>query len=85
MLADGWVIKLKEAYSSKPKLSILGPHTLEEEVVAIEDDPFLSELQAIIEAVDGNVGARKKVLSSFEDALQTYRLTWKIRQASEEQ
>lgn len=82
VLADGWVIKLKEAYSKRPTLSILGPDVKEAEVTAVDDDPFSSELQAIIDAID-DPSKRSKILCSFADALETYNLTWQIRRASE--
>jgi hypothetical protein len=87
VLADGWIIKLRGAYTSKPVLSIAGPHMNKDQmdVIAEEDDPFYSEMKAVVDAVDGtNVDSRDLILSSFQDALQTYALTWKIRQASEE-
>lgn len=52
------------------------------EVFSVEDDPFYSEMDAVIKAVtEGHPSPG--ILSSFEDALQTYWLTWHIRHASE--
>ncbi|UZJ55547.1 hypothetical protein CBS101457_004867 [Exobasidium rhododendri] len=84
VLTDGWVMKLKGAYSSSPSLSVLGPYSAAEEIISTEDDPFTSELEAIIQAIDGNDSGHKPILSTFEDALNTYVLTWKIRRASEQ-
>jgi hypothetical protein len=83
-LADGWVIKLRDAYTRHPSLSIIGPHLAMDEEITSPDDPFHSEMRSIIQAVDGEEDAGKLVLSSFEDALSTYALTWKIRQSSEQ-
>jgi hypothetical protein len=45
------------------------------------DDPFYSEISAMVDAVEGN--AESSLLSTFEDALKTYQLTWAIRRAGE--
>ena len=46
-----------------------------------EDDPYFDEIQAFVLDVEG--GTSKRVLSTFEDAVQTYEFTWAIRTASE--
>jgi len=46
------------------------------------DDPFYSEISAMVDAVEGN--ADSSLLSTFEDALKTYQLTWAIRRAGEQ-
>lgn len=46
-----------------------------------EDDPYFAQIQAFVSDVEG--GNTQRVLSKFEDALQTYEFTWAIRTASE--
>jgi hypothetical protein len=44
---------------------------------------YFGEFSTFIEAVESQTGDTSLILSSFEDAVKTYDLTWKIREASE--
>ncbi|EIW51521.1 uncharacterized protein TRAVEDRAFT_176340 [Trametes versicolor FP-101664 SS1] len=80
--ADGYRFKLVDPYGT-PKLCIRRPGAAEEEVhVFKEDDPFRTELETFVDVVEER-GSRDRVLSSYEDAIKTYELTWAIRRASE--
>lgn len=46
-----------------------------------EDDPYFDQIQAFVSDVES--GETQRVLSTFEDAVQTYEFTWAIRTASE--
>lgn len=66
--------------------SWMGTHSCElfaywTERTTFEDDPFETELAAMIDAIDTHCSTG--ILSSFSDALQTYELTWAIRRAGE--
>ncbi|KAI0755336.1 putative oxidoreductase C terminal-domain-containing protein [Daedaleopsis nitida] len=80
--ADGYHFKLVDPYST-PKLSIRRPGTADVEThIFTDDDPFHTELATFIDVVDGR-RERGDILSSYEDAIKTYELTWAIRRASE--
>ena len=46
-----------------------------------DDDPYRDQIEAFVDDVMGKKNER--VLSSFEDAIQTYEFTWGIKEASE--
>jgi len=46
-----------------------------------DDDPYRDQIEAFVADVEGKKNGR--VLSTFEDAVQTYEFTWGIREASE--
>jgi hypothetical protein len=46
-----------------------------------DDDPYFSQIEAFVGDVDGR--SRRRVLSSLEDAVETYAFTWAIREAAE--
>ncbi|KAI8978865.1 putative oxidoreductase C terminal-domain-containing protein [Trametes punicea] len=80
--ADGYRFKLVDPYGI-PKLYIKRPGMAEEEVhVFTDDDPFDTELATFLDVVEGQ-SPRDCILSSYEDAIKTYELTWAIRRASE--
>lgn len=80
--ADGYHFKLVDPYST-PKLYIRRPGSAEVEVhIFTDDDPFHTELATFIDVVEGRRGG-EEILSSYEDAIKTYELTWAIRRASE--
>ncbi|KAH9841957.1 putative oxidoreductase C terminal-domain-containing protein [Rhodofomes roseus] len=83
--ADGYRLKLIDPYGSTPVLSVRRPGVAGEEMHTFpDDDPFYSELSTIIDAIrEPNSGARSSILSSYEDAVKTYELTWQIRRAGE--
>ncbi|PWN38469.1 uncharacterized protein FA14DRAFT_160024 [Meira miltonrushii] len=82
IVADGWLLRLSDLYQDNPKLAILKQGAREYEIICGHDDPFLTEIQAIVSAVDSK-DAGEKILSSYEDALATYKMTWEIRKAGE--
>lgn len=91
MLADGWILRVRNAYDSVTTLAIRSPGQSEEQIIKLEDDPFLTEFQCLVRsslpAEDKTITkgtAPSKPLSSFADALKTYKLSWKIRLAAEE-
>ena len=45
---------------------------------------YFGEFSTFIDAVESPSGDASLILSSFEDAVKTYDLTWRIREASEE-
>lgn len=47
----------------------------------VGDDPYQTEMNHFIDAIEG--GPEPTILSSYEDATQTYEMTWAIRNASE--
>ncbi|WVQ99425.1 hypothetical protein IAU59_006560 [Kwoniella sp. CBS 9459] len=83
IIADGWKIKLVDPYGTAPTLYVRQPGAKTEvKTVFTDDDCYLSEVEAIIDVVDGNVD-KSVILSPYEDAIQTYELTWAIRRAGE--
>ncbi|EPQ28407.1 uncharacterized protein PFL1_04234 [Pseudozyma flocculosa PF-1] len=83
VLADGWVMRLRDAYGRSPSLSIRRPGAAQEEKVVFEDDdPFYTQMATFVAASESREAPRP--LSTYEDALGTYELTWQIRHASEE-
>ena len=93
VFADGYSFRLMDLYNRpqlfvryltfRYSLNIRTPDDDNEILYEWDDDPYLSEIEAFIEDVEGHDG-RGKVLSSFEDAVRTYELTWAIREASEQ-
>jgi len=81
---DGYLFKIIDPYNA-PQLRIRRPGDDHEEVHHFpSDDPFFSEVSNLIDVVeDGPNGDRNRILSSYEDAVKTYELTWAIRAASE--
>ncbi|KDN37816.1 hypothetical protein K437DRAFT_228972 [Tilletiaria anomala UBC 951] len=80
--ADGYSLRLVDPYNA-PVLYFRRPGDDHEEVVRYQnDDPFFSEVSNIIDIIEKGPGAAP-ILSSYEDAVKTYALTWAIRQASE--
>ncbi|OSD07606.1 hypothetical protein PYCCODRAFT_1403293 [Trametes coccinea BRFM310] len=80
--ADGYRFKLVDPYGT-PKLYIRRPGIAEEEEhIFANDDPFHTELGTFLDVVDGKA-SKDRILSSYEDAIKTYELTWAIRRASE--
>ncbi|OCF36826.1 hypothetical protein I316_01422 [Kwoniella heveanensis BCC8398] len=83
IVADGWKIKLVDPYGTAPTLYVRQPGSKTEvKTVFTDDDCYLSEVEAIINVVDGKAD-RSVILSPYEDAIQTYELTWAIRRAGE--
>jgi hypothetical protein len=84
---DGWSFRLVEPYSKQPSLYVRSPLDPEDREVAHtfpDDDPYNGEFSTFIDAVDRpSPETMSLILSSFEDAVKTYDLTWRIREASE--
>ena len=82
MYGDGFQMRLVDPYN-KPMLYVRRPESEEEEEYSFPgDDPFYSEASNLVDCAENGAGAAP-VLSSFEDAVKTYALTWAIRRASE--
>ncbi|WFD26270.1 hypothetical protein MNAN1_001247 [Malassezia nana] len=80
--ADGFSLRLVDPYNN-PMLYIRRPGDDHEEVVRYnDDDPFFSEVSNMIDCIEKGPGT-SPILSSYEDAVKTYALTWAIREASE--
>lgn len=74
IIADGWKMRLVDPYGT-PKLAVRRPGVEREEVTVYEgDDPFYSEIGAMVDVLEGRVEEGEGVLSSFGDALRTYEL-----------
>ncbi|WVR07063.1 hypothetical protein IAU60_004102 [Kwoniella sp. DSM 27419] len=84
IVADGWKLKLVDPYGTAPKLYVKRPGSTEEvRTVFTDDDCYLSEFSAIIDVIDGTADA-SVILSSYEDAIESYKLTWAITRAGEQ-
>ncbi|TBU23246.1 putative oxidoreductase C terminal-domain-containing protein [Dichomitus squalens] len=80
--ADGYHFRLVDPYSI-PKLYIRRPGVAEVEAHTFtNDDPFHTELATFVGVVEGD-RRNEAILSSYEDAIKTYELTWAIRRKSE--
>ncbi|PWZ00909.1 hypothetical protein BCV70DRAFT_199278 [Testicularia cyperi] len=94
VLADGWILRVNNAYDATTTLTVRKPGQSQEQVFHISDDPFLSEFETIVAAIQARKLAKSNPsmsniaapapLSDFADALKTYELTWRIRLAAEE-
>lgn len=82
IVADGWLLRLSDLYQPNPKLAILKHGSSEYQIICENDDPFFTEIEAIVSALDSK-DAGTKILSTYEDALATYKMTWQIRKAGE--
>ncbi|KAL9715090.1 hypothetical protein Ac2012v2_001749 [Leucoagaricus gongylophorus] len=83
--ADGYLLKLVNPYV-QPALYIRKPGDDHEQVMTFpDDDPFFSEISNLIDVVEDieEDPEAAQILSSYEDAVRTYELTWAIRIASE--
>ena len=92
VLADGWILRVRNAYDAVTTLGIRRPGAAEEEIIEIQDDPFLSEFECLVRCSTSSDDTKqwkesvpREPLSSFADALKTYKLSWKIRLAAEEE
>ncbi|WFD32284.1 hypothetical protein MSPP1_003329 [Malassezia sp. CBS 17886] len=82
VFADGYSLRLCDPYNA-PTLYLRRPEDDHEEVLRYQDDdPFFSEVANLIDCVEHGPNAAP-ILSSYEDAVKTYALTWAIRLASE--
>lgn len=90
VLADGWILRVRNAYDAVTTLAIRRPGQAQEQIIKLADDPFLTEFQCLVRSSlpgDDEVikaeGVPDQPLSSFADALKTYKLSWRIRLAAE--
>lgn len=82
VIADGYQLRLVDPYNA-PVLYLRRPGDDHEEVIRYNaDDPFFSEVSNLIDNIEKGRGSAP-ILSTYEDAVKTYALTWKIREASE--
>ena len=80
--ADGYSLRLFDPYNN-PTLYVRSPGDDHEEIIRYaSDDPFYTEVSNMIDCIEHGDKAAP-VLSTYEDAAQTYALTWAIRLASE--
>ncbi|KAL1405643.1 hypothetical protein Q8F55_009282 [Vanrija albida] len=78
VLADGWKFKLVDPYGV-PRLHVRRPGQPEEAVTVYkDDDPFFTEMATFIDVIEGVVD-ESAVLSTYNEAIRTYELTWAIR------
>lgn len=49
-----------------------------------EDDPYLSEVAAVVDAVEGKGKGREGILCKWQDAVDSYEFSRQIRKVSEE-
>lgn len=91
--ADGWLFRMVDPYAH-PTLYVRSPASDMEEIFEYpDDDPYLSQMSALIDAVrkrnlntrdiGEGTGYTDGILSSWGDAAKSYELTWGIRYASE--
>ncbi|KAG5646651.1 hypothetical protein DXG03_002641 [Asterophora parasitica] len=83
--ADGYQLKLVNPYV-QPILYVRKPgDDIEQAFQFPDDDPFFSEVSNLIDIVEDieEDSEAAQILSSYEDAVRTYELTWAIRDASE--
>lgn len=82
VFADGYYLRLVDPYHA-PTLYVRRPGDDREETYCYsEDDPFFSEVSNLVDCIEHGPDA-SPILSTYEDAVKTYALTWAIRLASE--
>ncbi|KAF8350761.1 putative oxidoreductase C terminal-domain-containing protein [Amanita rubescens] len=85
VFADGYSLKLVNPYVL-PVLYVRRPGDDHEHTYNFpDDDPFFSEVSNLIDVVEDieEDPEAAQILSSYDDAVRTYELTWSIREASE--
>ncbi|KLO18898.1 hypothetical protein SCHPADRAFT_92608 [Schizopora paradoxa] len=83
VIADGYMLRLVNPYVD-PVLFVRRPGSVQEEQFTFPgDDPYLTEISSFVDAVDDPNTTSRRILSTYEDACQTYRFTWEIRCAAE--
>ncbi|KAG5654503.1 hypothetical protein H0H81_001144 [Sphagnurus paluster] len=83
--ADGYQLKLVNPYV-QPVLHVRKPGDDNEQITRFpDDDPFFSEVSNLIDIIEDieEDPEAAQILSTYEDAVKTYELTWAIRAASE--
>ena len=79
--SDGLAMLLSDPYGDCRLNVRLGGGEKTEMLSFADDDPYLTEDRAFIDAV--RAGDASGIRSSYADAMKTYELTWAIRRASE--
>jgi predicted dehydrogenase len=74
---DGCVVRLVDPYSNDCYVEIHDPQNKSTEVHRFPDDPYLTEDRVFLEAIQKNDCSR--IRSSYSDAVQTYKLSYKIQ------
>jgi hypothetical protein len=73
--------------NSNPTLYVRSPRDPDDREIVYsfpDDDPYFGEFSTFIDAVESPTKENiSLIFSSFEDAVSTYDLTWRIREASE--
>ncbi|KDQ60764.1 hypothetical protein JAAARDRAFT_55502 [Jaapia argillacea MUCL 33604] len=85
VFADGYSLKLINPYV-QPVLHLRKPGDDYEQIITFpDDDPFFSEISHFIDIIEDieEEPESSQILSSYDDAVRTYELTWAIREASE--
>lgn len=85
VFADGYSLKLVNPYVL-PILYVRKPGDDHEHIYNFpDDDPFFSEVSNLIDVVEDieEDPEASRILSTYDDAVRTYELTWAIREASE--
>ncbi|EIW70639.1 hypothetical protein TREMEDRAFT_68146 [Tremella mesenterica DSM 1558] len=83
VLADGWLMRLTDIYGTNPTLHVRRPGTnAEVATVFANDDCYYTEVAAVVDAIEGT-GPKSAILSTYEDAMESYKMTWEIRLAGE--
>ncbi|KAE9406350.1 hypothetical protein BT96DRAFT_810952 [Gymnopus androsaceus JB14] len=83
--ADGYCLRLVDPYV-QPILYVRKPGDDHEQTYRFrDDDPFFSEVSNLIDIIEDIEEDPEAacILSSYEDAVKSYQLTWAIREASE--
>ena len=77
---DGLRLKLENLYTPDCKLTVRrGYSNTEEEFLFPNADPYYKEIETFMKAIRGGDDT---VRSSYEDAFNTYKLTWAVRRIS---
>jgi predicted dehydrogenase len=78
---DGYRVALLEPYT-KCRLSVRFPESEEVKLIEFsEEDVYYEEVSTWLNAII--TGDTSKIASSYADAMQTYRFTWRIRNSAE--
>lgn len=75
---DGLRMALIDPYG-ECSLEVRQPHSEDTERLTFDDDPYLAEDQAFIDAIRSR--SSKGIRSTYEDAMRTFELTWAITTA----
>ncbi|KAI9088340.1 putative oxidoreductase C terminal-domain-containing protein [Phlyctochytrium arcticum] len=73
--ADGYLFKLCDLFNKPTLVTHAGDHG---KMVSQfpDDDPYLHEIAAVVDAIEKRNKGRDGILCDYEDALETYKLAW---------